>query len=77
MISTQFVGLISKSGASKFSAAPGSSFLGMAWSAVVIQALLTAEAFISLLRYRAIHCRCDWEELPSAPAPESKRLVSG
>ncbi|KAJ5701868.1 actin cortical patch SUR7/pH-response regulator pali [Penicillium malachiteum] len=77
VISTQFVSLVNKSGNPGISAASTSDFLGMAWTTVAIQILLTAEALISLLRYRARHCHCDWEELPAAPGPESKRLFSG
>ncbi|KAJ5703625.1 actin cortical patch SUR7/pH-response regulator pali [Penicillium malachiteum] len=77
VISTQFVSLVDKSGNPGISAASTSGFLGMAWTTVTIQILLSAEPLISLLRYRARHCRCDWEELPAAPGPESKRLFSG
>ncbi|KAJ5333554.1 uncharacterized protein N7506_007337 [Penicillium brevicompactum] len=77
MISTQFVDLITKSGAPDFSAGSGGSFLGMAWTAVAIQALLTTDVLVALYRWKARHCRCDYEELPNSQDPESKRLVSG
>ncbi|KAJ5116754.1 hypothetical protein N7456_001102 [Penicillium angulare] len=77
MISSQFVSLISKSGQPTVSAQSSSTFLGMTWTIVVIQVLLASDALIALLRYRARHCRCDFEEIPTAPGPEGKRLFSG
>lgn len=76
LISTQFVDLITKSGAPDFSAGSGSAFLGMAWTAVAIQALLTTDVLVALMRWKARHCRCDYNELPTTQEPESKRLVS-
>jgi hypothetical protein len=78
MISTEFVSLLSQSGSPNISAGSNSIFLGMAWTAVVIQALLTSDGLVALIRYRARHCRCDWEEeVPTLSAPENKRLFSG
>lgn len=76
LISTQFVGLITKSGSPDFFTSSSSGFLGMAWTAVGIQALLTTDVLVALIRWKSRHCRCDYDELPSPRDPESKRLVS-
>lgn len=77
IICTQFVALINQSGSPSISAGSNSSFLGMAWTAVVIQTILTAELLVAMMRYRARHCRCDYDSLPTAPTMEQKRLFSG
>ena len=76
IICTQFVALLNQSGSPSISAGSNSIFLGMAWTAVVIQTILTIELLVAMVRYRARHCRCDWESLPTAPTMEHKRLLT-
>ncbi|KAJ5748381.1 actin cortical patch SUR7/pH-response regulator pali [Penicillium nucicola] len=70
LISSQFVALLNRSGNPTISAGSSSNFLGMAWAATVIQIILTIDILVAILRYRARHCRCDWEELPGEPGVE-------
>lgn len=77
IICTQFVALLNQSGSPSISAGANTNFLGMAWTAVVIQTTLTIELIVAMMCYRARHCRCDWERLLTAPAMEHKGLFSG
>ncbi|BCS11023.1 hypothetical protein AKAW_09706 [Aspergillus luchuensis IFO 4308] len=78
VITTEFVKLINKSGSGcGVSATTGTSFMGMVWTAAVLQALTTANSLVAILRYRAQHCRCDWDESASSESVEQKPLVGG
>ena len=78
VITTEFVRLINKSGSGYgVSATTGTSFMGMVWTAAVLQALTTANSLVAILRYRAQHCRCDWDESASSGSVEQKPLVGG
>ncbi|TPR06772.1 hypothetical protein CAN33_0024245 [Aspergillus niger] len=76
VITTEFVKLINKSGNGYgVSATTGTSFMGMVWTAAVLQALTTANSLAAILRYRAQHCRCDWDEQAPPESAEQKPLV--
>ncbi|GLA38203.1 hypothetical protein AnigIFM63309_005209 [Aspergillus niger] len=76
VITTEFVELINKSGNGYgVSATTGTSFMGMVWTAAVLQALTTANSLAAILRYRAQHCRCDWGEQAPPESAEQKPLV--
>ncbi|XRM46302.1 hypothetical protein ABZX51_009347 [Aspergillus tubingensis] len=78
VITTEFVKLINKSGSGYgVSATTGTSFMGMVWTAAVLQALTTANSLVAILRYRAQHCRCEWDESASSGSVEQKPLVGG
>ncbi|OJJ69607.1 hypothetical protein ASPBRDRAFT_45959 [Aspergillus brasiliensis CBS 101740] len=79
VITTEFVKLINRSGEGYgISATTSTSFLGMIWTAAVLQALTTANRLAAILRYRAQHCRCDWDESVAPPeSAEQKPLVGG
>ncbi|PWY91488.1 hypothetical protein BO94DRAFT_618297 [Aspergillus sclerotioniger CBS 115572] len=70
VITTEFVKLINKSGNDYgVSATTGTSFLGMSWTAAVLQALCTTYILIEILRY---HARC---RMPRSESAEEKPLV--
>ncbi|RAL02164.1 uncharacterized protein BO80DRAFT_424083 [Aspergillus ibericus CBS 121593] len=70
VITTEFVKLINTSGNGHgVSATTSTSFLGMAWTAAVLQALCTVYILIDIIRYRA-RCR-----MPPSELPEQKPLV--
>lgn len=74
IISIQFIALINESGEdSGITAAHNDYFLGMFWTAVILQFLGTTEILIAILRYRAAHCHCDWEQLPSSSPEEAAK----
>ncbi|GLA64904.1 hypothetical protein AtubIFM54640_006638 [Aspergillus tubingensis] len=78
VITTEFVKLINKSGSGYgVSATTGTSFMGMVWTAAVLQALTTANSLVAILRYRAQNCQCDWDESASSGSVEQKPLVGG
>lgn len=77
IIFTQFVALLNQSERPSISAGFNNSFLGTAWSAVIIQTIITIELIIAMMRYRARHCRCDWKRLPTVPTSEQKRAFFG
>ncbi|KAI9036529.1 SUR7/PalI family protein [Aspergillus affinis] len=80
VISAQFVSLIDKSGQDEgISADHGEAFLALSWAAMGFQTLGTVASLISILVYRAKHCRCDWDEgSPASPdLGEHKPLVEG
>ncbi|PYH37149.1 uncharacterized protein BO87DRAFT_456842 [Aspergillus neoniger CBS 115656] len=78
VITTEFVKLINKSGSGYgVSTTTGTSFMGMVWTAAVLQALTTANSLVAILRYRAQHCRCDWDESASSESVEQKPQVGG
>ena len=80
IIATQFVSLINNSGEGPgITADHGKAFLALSWTAMGFQTLGTTASLISILVYRAKHCRCDWDE-GSAASPdmgEHKPLVEG
>ncbi|OOF92700.1 hypothetical protein ASPCADRAFT_152135 [Aspergillus carbonarius ITEM 5010] len=70
VITTEFVKLINTSGnAYGISATTGTSFLGMSWTAAVLQALCTTYSLIAILQY---HARC---RMPRSESAEEKPLV--
>ena len=80
VISAQFVSLINKSGQDQgISADHSKTFLALSWAAVGFQSLGTVASLVSILVYRAKHCRCDWDEgSPASPdLGEHKPLVEG
>ncbi|PYI08039.1 hypothetical protein BO78DRAFT_365447 [Aspergillus sclerotiicarbonarius CBS 121057] len=70
VITTEFVKLINTSGNEYgVSATTGTSFLGMAWTAAVLQGLCTLYSLVDIFRYRA-RCR-----MPTSESAEQKPLV--
>ncbi|KKK19026.1 hypothetical protein P175DRAFT_0524087 [Aspergillus ochraceoroseus IBT 24754] len=66
-ISSEFVHLINKSGAlTGIYADHGSAFLGMSWTAVVLQTIGTVGHLVLLLMYNPKHCSSDLDE-PEKP----------
>ncbi|KAJ5930298.1 hypothetical protein N7466_005791 [Penicillium verhagenii] len=62
VVATKFITLIRASGDPNVSARHNHNFLGMAWSATIIQALLTVHKVASLVRYEDRHSPWDTEE---------------
>ncbi|PWY72940.1 hypothetical protein BO70DRAFT_364720 [Aspergillus heteromorphus CBS 117.55] len=79
MIATEFVTLINMSGnAYGVSATAGSTFLGLTWTAEVLQVLGTTDTAVAIFRSRAKRCWCDLDERVSLPElAEEKPLVGG
>ncbi|PYH89611.1 hypothetical protein BO71DRAFT_104886 [Aspergillus ellipticus CBS 707.79] len=77
VIATEFVKLINTSGnAHGVSATGGSTFLGLAWTATVLQVLGMTDIMVSAIKSRNEPCWCDLDERASlTESPEQKPLV--